>query len=233
MIRRLVRYLLQILVWLILLSILIVWMGRWIDPTNTALMFERRVQAWWAQEPLEIRHRWQDWDQLSEALKVAVLAAEDQKFMDHRGFDLEAIQAALAYNRQGKSVRGASTLTQQLAKNLFLWSDRSWLRKGIEAWFTFLLESFWSKQRIFEVYLNSVEWGEGIFGAEAASQHYFGISARALNAQQASLLAAILPNPRHWSASQPSAYVTRKSAWIRQQVHQLGGSQYLRPLHAN
>lgn len=233
MIPRLLRHLLQILAFFILFSILIVWIGRWVNPTSTALMFERRVQAWWAQEPLDIKHQWQDWDQLSEALKVAVLAAEDQKFIEHRGFDLEAIQAALVHNRQGKSVRGASTLTQQLAKNLFLWSDRSWLRKGIEAWFTFLLEHFWSKQRILEVYLNSVEWGKGIFGAEAAAQYYFGVSAQALNAQQASLLAAILPNPRYWSASQPSAYVTHKSAWIRQQVHQLGGNQHLKPLNSD
>lgn len=179
---------------------------------------------------LDIQQDWQPWGRLPDALKIAVLAAEDQKFAAHWGFDLAAIQAALAHNDQGGSLRGASTISQQVAKNLFLWSDRSWLRKGLEAWFTLLIESFWSKQRILEVYLNSVEWGEGIFGAQAAARHYFSLSAQGLSDTQASLLSAILPNPRVWSASQPSAYISRRASWIRQQMRQLG-SQYLDALN--
>jgi monofunctional biosynthetic peptidoglycan transglycosylase len=124
-------------------------------------------------------------------------------------------------------VRGASTLSQQVSKNLFLWSGRSWLRKGLEAWFTGLIEVLWPKQRILEVYLNSVEWDDGVFGAEAAARHHFGVSAKNLSPQQASLLAAVLPNPRVWSASHPTAYVQRRAGWIRQQMRQLGGDSYL------
>ena len=127
-------------------------------------------------------------------------------------------------------MRGASTLSQQVAKNVFLWSGRSWLRKGLEAWFTGLIEIFWSKQRILEVYLNSAEWDDGVFGAQAAARHHFGVDAAQLSRQQASLLAAVLPNPRNWSASRPSPYVSRRAGWIRQQMGQLGGHDYLLPL---
>ncbi|HAR05212.1 MAG TPA: monofunctional biosynthetic peptidoglycan transglycosylase, partial [Pseudomonas sp.] len=127
----------------------------------------------------------------------------------------------------------ASTLSQQVAKNLFLWSGRSWPRKGLEAWFTALIELLWPKQRILEVYLNSVEWGDGIFGAQAAAQHHFGTGAPYLSAHQASLLAAVLPNPRQWSAGKPSRYVNNRAAWIRQQMRQLGGSHYLQRIKPN
>lgn len=142
-------------------------------------------------------------------------------------FDIAAIRAALNHNERGGSLRGASTLSQQVAKNLFLWSGRSWARKGLEAWFTGWIELLWPKQRILEVYLNSVEWGNGIFGAEAAAQYHFGVAAPYLSARQASQLAAVLPNPRAWSAGQPSAYVNNRAAWIRQQMRQLGGNGYL------
>ena len=143
----------------------------------------------------------------------------------------DAIQAAFLHNERGGSIRGASTLSQQVSKNLFLWSGRSYLRKGLEAWFTVLIETLWPKQRILEVYLNSVEWDEGVFGAEAAARHHFGVSAAALSRQQASLLAAVLPNPREWSASHPSTYVARRAGWIRQQMSQLGGTGYLAGLN--
>ncbi len=133
------------------------------------------------------------WKALPDDLKMAVIAAEDQKFAEHWGFDFAAIHAALQHNQAGGSLRGASTLSQQVAKNLFLWSGRSWLRKGLEAWFTALIELLWPKQRILEVYLNSVEWGDGIFGAEAAARQHFGRGAPYLSARQASLLAAVLP----------------------------------------
>jgi monofunctional biosynthetic peptidoglycan transglycosylase len=161
---------------------------------------------------------------------MAVIAAEDQKFAEHWGFDVAAIRAALRHNERGGALRGASTLSQQVAKNLFLWSGRSWPRKALEAWFTGLIELLWPKQRILEVYLNSVEWGDGIFGAQAAARHHFAVDAPRLNAQQASQLAAVLPNPRRWSAGRPDRYVLNRAAWIRQQMRQLGGSRYLQRL---
>ncbi len=137
------------------------------------------------------------------------------------------------HNEQGGKLRGASTLTQQVAKNLFLWSGRSWLRKGLEAWFTALMELFWSKERILEVYLNSAEWGPGVFGAQAAARYHFGVDASRLTRQQASQLAAVLPSPLKWSASRPSAYVASRASWIQRQMSQLGGTSYLMQLQGS
>ena len=230
MFRSLLRRLFKLLLWLVALSALLVLLLRWVAPPFTALMIERKVQSWSSGESIDLQRSWRPWSELPDDLKMAVIAAEDQKFAEHWGFDVAAIRAALAHNEQGGSLRGASTLSQQVAKNLFLWSGRSWLRKGVEAWFTALIELLWPKQRILEVYLNSVEWGIGIFGAEAAAQHHFGVGAPYLSARQASLLAAVLPNPREWSAGRPSARINSRAAWIRQQVRQLGGSHYLRQL---
>ena len=227
MFRSLLRRLIKLLFTLVALSALLVLLLRWVPPPFTALMIERKVQSWTSGEPIDLERSWRPWSELPDNLKMAVIAAEDQKFADHWGFDVAAIRAALAHNEQGGSLRGASTLSQQVAKNLFLWSGRSWPRKGLEAWFTALIELLWSKERILEVYLNSVEWGVGIFGAEAAARHHFGTGAPYLSASQASLLAAVLPNPRNWSAGRPSRQTTSRAAWIRQQVRQLGGSHYL------
>ena len=222
-----VRRFMKALLWFAGGSVVLVLLLRFIPPPGTALMVERKIESWFDGEPIDLQRDWQPWDNISDDLKVAVMAGEDQKFPEHWGFDFGAIQAALAHNERGGSIRGASTLSQQVAKNLFLWSGRSWLRKGLEAWFTALIEVFWPKQRILEVYLNSVEWDAGVFGAEAAARHHFGVSARSLSRQQASLLAAVLPNPRVYSASHPSAYVARRAGWIRQQMSQLGGDSYL------
>jgi len=222
-----VRRFMKALLWFAGGSVVLVLLLRFIPPPGTALMVERKIESWFDGEPIDLQRDWQSWDNISDDLKVAVMAGEDQKFPEHWGFDFGAIQAALAHNERGGSIRGASTLSQQVAKNLFLWSGRSWLRKGLEAWFTALIEVFWPKQRILEVYLNSVEWDAGVFGAEAAARHHFGVSARSLSRQQASLLAAVLPNPRVYSASHPSAYVARRAGWIRQQMSQLGGDSYL------
>jgi monofunctional glycosyltransferase len=230
MLRTLLRRLFKLLLCLMLGSALLVLALRWLPPPGTALMVERKIEAWQAGETLALKRSWRPWHELPDDLKMAVIAAEDQKFAEHWGFDTQAIRAALSHNRQGGSLRGASTLSQQVAKNLFLWSGRSWPRKVLEAWFTGLIELFWSKERILEVYLNSAEWGEGVFGAEAAAQHHFQRGAPYLNRQQASLLAAVLPNPRARSASQPSAQTLRRAAWIRQQMWQLGGSHYLNRL---
>ena len=227
MFRSLLRRLIKLLFMLVALSALLVLLLRWVPPPFTALMIERKVQSWTSGEPIDLERSWRPWSELPDNLKMAVIAAEDQKFADHWGFDVAAIRAALAHNEQGGSLRGASTLSQQVAKNLFLWSGRSWPRKGLEAWFTALIELLWPKERILEVYLNSVEWGVGIFGAEAAARHHFGTGAPYLSASQASLLAAVLPNPRNWSAGRPSRQTTSRAAWIRQQVRQLGGSHYL------
>ncbi|MCY1279836.1 Penicillin-binding protein 2D [compost metagenome] len=220
--RNLPRRLLKILLWFVAGSAALVLVFRWVPPPGSMLMVERKVESWIDGEPIDLQRDWVSWDDLPNSLKIAVIAGEDQKFPEHHGFDLPAIEQALKHNERGRSIRGASTISQQVAKNLFLWPGRSWLRKGFEAWFTVLIETLWSKQRILEVYLNSVEWDSGVFGAQAAARHHFGVDARRLSRQQASLLAAVLPNPREWSAARPSPYVRQRSAWIRQQMWQLG-----------
>ncbi|MDP9554604.1 UNVERIFIED_ORG: monofunctional biosynthetic peptidoglycan transglycosylase [Pseudomonas parafulva] len=212
------------------MSIVLVLVFRWVPPPGTALMLERKVQSWVSGEPIDLQREWVSWDHISDDLKVAVIAGEDQKFASHWGFDIPAIQAALAFNERGGNVRGASTLTQQVAKNLFLWPGRSWLRKGLEAWFTGLMELLWTKQRILEVYLNSAEWGQGVFGAQAAARYHFGVEASQLSRQQAAQLAAVLPSPLKWNAGKPSTYVASRAGWIRRQMSQLGGPSYLMQL---
>lgn len=226
----LLRRLLQLPLWFAAGSLLLVLSLRWVPPVGSALMVERKLESWLDGRPLELQRKWRPWAELPDDLKMAVIAGEDQHFADHWGFDLAAIRAALKHNELGGTLRGASTLSQQVAKNLFLWSGRSWLRKGIEAWFTALIELFWSKQRILEIYLNTAEWGDGVFGAEAAAHHHFDIGAPSLSTRQASLLAAVLPNPREWSASAPSTYVNSRANWIARQMRQLGGSAYLERL---
>ncbi|WNW12338.1 monofunctional biosynthetic peptidoglycan transglycosylase [Pseudomonas sp. DTU_2021_1001937_2_SI_NGA_ILE_001] len=220
----------RILLWFAVVSFLLVLVLRWVPPPFTALMIERKVESWIDGEPIDLQRDWVSWDKIADPLKVAVIAGEDQKFAEHWGFDVSAIQAAIIHNERGGSIRGASTLSQQVAKNLFLWSSRSYLRKALEAWFTALIELLWSKERILEVYLNSVEWDDGVFGAEAAARHHFHTSAANLSIQQASYLAAVLPNPRKWSASSPGSYISRRAGWIRQQMRQLGGDGYLTQL---
>ncbi|MCY1291357.1 Biosynthetic peptidoglycan transglycosylase [compost metagenome] len=230
--RTLLRRLVKVVLCAMAVSAALVLVLRWVPPPGSALMVERKLESWIDGQPIDLQRSWRPWQQLPDSLKMAVIAGEDQKFAEHWGFDLSAIQQAIAHNERGGSLRGASTLSQQVAKNLFLWSGRSWLRKGLEAWFTALIELFWPKQRILEVYLNSVEWGDGVFGAEAAAKHHFGVGAPYLSTYQASQLAAVLPNPRRWSAGKPNAYVSRRAAWIRQQSRQLGGSGYLVRLDA-
>ncbi|CAD5106031.1 monofunctional biosynthetic peptidoglycan transglycosylase [Zestomonas carbonaria] len=225
--RALFHRLIKILLWAMAISAALVLALRWVPPPGSALMVERKIESWVDDKPIDLQRTWRPWQELPDSLKMAVIAGEDQKFASHWGFDVAAIRQALSHNERGGSLRGASTLSQQVAKNLFLWSGRSWARKGLEAWFTALIELLWPKQRILEVYLNSVEWGDGVFGAEAAAKHHFGIGAPYLSTTQASQLAAVLPNPRRWSAGRPDAYVNRRAAWIRQQVRQLGGSDYL------
>lgn len=228
--RRTVRVLLLGLAGFVVLSIVLVLLFRVVPVFGSMVMVERKVQSWVAREPISIEQRWRPWPELSSSAKLAVIAAEDQRFPFHGGFDVDEMRRAWEASRNGGRLRGASTISQQTAKNLFLWTGRNWVRKGLEAWFTLLIEMLWPKERILEVYLNIVEWDRGVFGLEAASQHYFGVPADRLSDVQASLLAAILPNPLAWSASRPGPHVEGRSAWIRQQMRNLGGTGYLQRL---
>jgi len=226
------RYAALTLLILAALSILAVLSVRWINPPLSALMLEQQISAKLTGQPYRSQRTWLAWSKLPDHLKMAVIAAEDQQFAHHHGFDIAAIRAAFAHNRSASTLRGASTLSQQVAKNTFLWSSRSWLRKALEAWFTLWIELLWSKERILEVYLNSAEWGPGIFGAEAAAQYHFQTGAAYLSNQQAYLLAAILPSPRTRNPNQPSAATARRAQWISKQVQQLGAGHYLKQLEA-
>ncbi|RAR63339.1 MULTISPECIES: monofunctional biosynthetic peptidoglycan transglycosylase [Halomonadaceae] len=226
-VRRTARVLGFALVGWVGLSVLLVLMFRVVPVFGSMVMVERKLESWASGESIDIDQQWRPWAELSDNAKVAVIAAEDQRFPEHHGFDFHQIRQAIESSLNGGGLRGASTISQQTAKNLFLWTGRNWLRKGLEAWFTLLIETLWPKQRILEVYLNIVEWDRGVFGLEAAAQHYFGVSAARLNVDQASRLAAILPNPREWSASRPGPHTQRRSAWIRGQMRNLGGSAYL------
>jgi monofunctional biosynthetic peptidoglycan transglycosylase len=166
----------------------------------------------------QIQHQWIALESISKNLSKAVVSAEDQQFYHHYGFDFAGIKLALQQKAAGKKLRGASTISQQTAKNVFLWPQRSWLRKGLEVWFTLLIEFIWTKERILEVYLNSIEMGEGVFGAQAAAAHWFKKSANKLTANEAALIAAILPNPNVYKAKPYSAYINKRRIWIRKQM---------------
>ena len=204
---------------------------RFIDPWFTSFMAIRQAEAL-AEGDLSFRiaYDWRDLEAISPNLPVALVAAEDQRFADHYGFDIEAIEKAQKNNARGRKVRGGSTISQQLAKNLFLWSGRSWVRKGVEAWYTLLIEAMWPKRRILEVYANVVEFGDGVYGAQAAARTYFRKDARRLSAAESARLAAVLPSPRRYSAARPGPYVQRRTRAIQRQARQIGGHAYLRQL---
>ncbi|EHM49678.1 MAG: monofunctional biosynthetic peptidoglycan transglycosylase [Yokenella regensburgei] len=195
----------------------------------SAVMIERQLGAWMRGDFGYVAHSdWVGMDEISPWMGLAVIAAEDQKFPDHWGFDVAAIEKALAHNERNTSrVRGASTISQQTAKNVFLWDGRSWLRKGLEAGLTVGIETVWSKKRILTVYLNVAEFGEGVFGVEEASQRYFHKPASRLTMSEAALLAAVLPAPLRYKASAPSGYVRSRQAWILRQMRQLGGEGFM------
>lgn len=225
---RLLRLLaIAIVAWLGL-SWLLVLLLRFVPPWTSAMMLERQASAWLhGERDFQLRHRWVPWSQVSPYVPLAMVAGEDQKFPFHHGFDLDSIHAALDAADDGKRLRGASTISQQTAKNLFLWSGRSFVRKGLEAYFTVLIEWTWPKQRILEVYMNIAELGDGIYGVGAASDRYFQLSPAQLGMTQAARLAAVLPNPRQLRVDHPSAYVLGRASWIQQQMNQLGGPSYL------
>lgn len=195
----------------------------------SAVMVERQISAWLSGDFGYVAHSdWVPMSEISPPMALAVMAAEDQKFPEHWGFDVDAIQSVLENSdKDDARIRGASTLSQQTAKNLFLWDGRSWVRKGLEAGLTVGIETVWSKRRILTVYLNIVEFGDGIFGVEQAAQHFFHKPASKLTASQAALLAAVLPNPHRFKVNAPSAYVLRRQQWILRQMSQLGGDNFL------
>ena len=200
---------------------------RFVDPPFSAFMASRQLRAWSAGDwNYRIAHDWRDLDAMAPSLPLALVAAEDQRFPTHHGFDLEAIEKARRHNARGGKVRGASTISQQVAKNLFLWSGRSWVRKGLEAWYTVLIELMWPKQRILEVYANMAEFGDGVYGAQAAARSFFGRDAAGLTPAQSARLAAVLPSPRRYHAANPGPYVQRRTRAIERQMRQLG-SGYL------
>ena len=196
----------------------------------SAVMVERQLGAWLSGDFGYVAHSdWVSMDEISPWMGLAVIAAEDQKFPEHWGFDVSAIEKALAHNERNENrIRGASTLSQQTAKNLFLWDGRSWVRKGLEAGLTLGMETVWSKKRILTVYLNIAEFGDGVFGVEAAAQRYFHKPASRLSLSEAALLAAVLPNPLRFKANAPSGYVRSRQAWIMRQMRQLGGESFMR-----
>jgi monofunctional biosynthetic peptidoglycan transglycosylase len=226
-------------------SVLQVLVLRFVDPPFSAFMAARWVDAALAGHPgFRIAHDWRDLRAMSPNLPLALVAAEDQNFARHHGFDFDAIEKAQAHNekmreraeKRGtpvKRIRGASTISQQTAKNLFLWQGvgpTRWLRKGLEVWYTALIEALWSKRRILEMYANFAEFGDGIYGAQAASRSYFRKDAAKLSAAEAARLAAVLPSPKRYSAAQPGPYVQRRAAAIQRQMGRIGGVGYLHTL---
>jgi monofunctional biosynthetic peptidoglycan transglycosylase len=192
---------------------------RWIDPPITIT----QLSIWISGNGL--KRDYINFEDMSPNIRLAVMASEDQLFPDHNGFDIKSIKKALAKNKKSKRVRGASTISQQVAKNVFLWQGRSWFRKGMEVYFTFMIELLWSKQRILEVYLNVSEMGKGIFGIEAAAQTYFKKSAKKLTRTEAAMIAACLPNPKKYQVKPPSNYVNRRYPWILSQMNNLEGDE--------
>jgi len=210
------RLLVASLLLVLVLPAAVIVVYRWLPPPVTPFMLSRAVRG-----GAPIDHRWVRLPQMSRHVLRAVVAAEDTRFVQHHGFDWTEVNKALRQNRRGRRLRGASTITMQCARTLFLWPGRSVFRKGIEAYLTVVLEAVWTKARILEVYLNLVEWGDGVYGCEAAARRYFNVSCATLNAEQAAYLAAILPAPRRWSVLRPGPYVRKRAALILERMPQV------------
>ena len=223
---RIGRFLLKLVLGLVLFSVLWVTALKWVPVWVTPLMVQRSWQ--FRNDPdFKTRKKWRSLDRIAPEMAKAVIASEDQRFLDHDGFDRIEIRNALDERKSGKRRRGASTISQQTAKNVFCWPSRTWLRKGVEAWFTILIEKIWGKERILEVYLNVAEMGRGIYGVEAAAQAHFGRSAAELTRREACLEAACLPNPLQRNPARPSDYVSRRAAAISRQMGNLAYPDWL------
>lgn len=229
-VRRLWRALWRLALTAMAASVLAVALLRFVPPPVSGVMAQRWLSARLQGRPAGLDYRWTPRRAIDRSLPLAVIAAEDQRFFLHHGWDREAIRDAMAEAREGGRLRGASTISQQTAKNLFLWSGRSWLRKGLETWYTFWLELLWPKERILEVYLNIAEWDEGVFGVEAACRRHYATTPDRLDRARAARLAAVLPNPRRLDAGRPSPYVLRRQGQIVAQMEQLEGSPFTAPL---
>ncbi len=202
---------------------------KWMPPVTTLLMVKRAMvpSTDYGTVQKSVYCKWRSYDDISSQVKVAVIAEEDQSFSTHHGFDIDAIEQAFKHNEKGKRIRGGSTISQQVAKNVFLWNGRSWIRKGLEAYFTVLIETIWGKERILQMYLNVAEMGNGIFGVEAASEKYFKKDASMISKNEAAMLASILPNPILYNAMHPSAYIVRKQGRVERAMDKIGGARYL------
>lgn len=226
--RRWLRWLLAMPLLFVVLTVVQVATLRFVDPAFSAFMVSRQIEAFGEGEwSFRIAYDWRDLDEMSSNVPLAMIASEDQNFAEHFGFDLKAIEKARKNNARGRKVRGGSTISQQTAKNLFLWSGRSYVRKGIEAWYTLLIEALWPKHRIIEVYANIAEFGDGVYGAQAAARTYYRKDAARLSAAEAARMAAVLPSPRRYSISRPGPYVQRRSQAIQRQMRSIGGAAYL------
>lgn len=222
LLRQLGKFFLKVTLWFFIVSIGLVIIYRFVPVPITPLMVIRLVEQGFDEEKsMKLKKDWVPIEKMSKNAPQAVYAAEDQKFLEHHGFDLESMKKAWEGNKQGKNIKGASTITQQTVKNVFLWPNRSYIRKGLEAYFTVLVELLWSKERIMEVYLNVIEMGEGIYGIEAAAQHYYQKPATKLNRHESAMIAAVLPNPRRWNPSRPTPYIIGRQAWILRQMNNL------------
>lgn len=221
--KRIFRFLWKAALWFFGLSLASVVIFKFVPVPVTPLMLIRSAEQIFDGEMPRLRHDWVSLDEISKNLPLAVVCSEDQNFMNHSGFDMKAIERSIDASKRGaKRLRGASTISQQTAKNVFLWPGRNWVRKGFEAYFTVLIEFIWGKERIMEVYLNSIEMGKGIYGAEAAARFYWKTSAKNLSRTQAAALAAVLPNPRRYSANPPGPYVQGRIGWISGQMSRWG-----------
>lgn len=218
------KYTKRIMLFFLISTISVTILYRFINPPITLLMIIRVVEQWGDGKNSKMTKKWKDIEEISPNMASAVVASEDQLFLEHWGFDFKSIEKAYENNNKKKrrTIRGASTISQQVAKNVFLWPGRSWVRKGLEVYFTLLIETFWSKERILETYLNVIEMGDGIYGAEAASQKYFKRSAKKLSKTQAAMIAAILPNPIKYSATKPSNYIKGRQQWIMRNMEYIG-----------
>lgn len=221
-----IKYLKKIVLWFFVITFLWVLAYRFVNPPITYLMISRAIERKLDGKSWKVDKTWKDFDDISLNLKKAVIGAEDARFLTHNGFDFDALGKAYQKNKQGKRIRGGSTISQQTAKNVFLWPGRSYIRKGFEAYFTILIELLWSKKRIMEVYLNVIEMGDGIYGAEAATQAYYHKPCKSLLKSEAALLAAVLPNPRKWTPLHPTSYIYRRQALIRRNMAALGKLEF-------
>jgi monofunctional biosynthetic peptidoglycan transglycosylase len=230
---RLLRWLgTALLAWLVITAVPVVLL-RWLHPLTSAFMLEAQLEAWRDQDHgYSGDYQWVSLEQISPHAAIAVIASEDQQFPFHAGFDFNSIREAVRASERGKRLRGASTISQQVAKNLFLWSGHSFVRKGLEAYFTVLIEACWPKERILEMYLNVAQFGDGIYGVQAAARRFWHKPARRLSSQEAALLAAVLPNPQRYHADRPSRWLLQRRDWILGQMRGLGGDAYLRAVES-